>query len=153
MSLCMAVVYPVPVLATGLEPHSAEGQLLGHRPCSLRSSTTLEVVDGVTSPLLMTRSNPIAILGRNAMKPFRGGQFEASFKGIWMPPHGASFLDDACAFGFASAAVDPWPPLQRALQPQCSGGLLQKAAVCAIETGLHQSFPALWPFHAGIQLV
>ena len=66
------------------------GSYLGNRPCSLRSFTALGVVDGVTSLLSMTRGNPVAILGWNAMEPFRGGQFEASFKGvvsrIWMPP-------------------------------------------------------------------
>ena len=55
------------------------GSYLGNRPRSLRSFTAPEVVDGVTSP---PSSNPIAILGWDAVEPFRGGQFEASFKGI-----------------------------------------------------------------------
>ena len=41
----MAVLYPVPVLATGgLSLTVQRGSYLGNRPCSLRPLTTLEIV-------------------------------------------------------------------------------------------------------------
>ena len=45
MSQCMAVLFPVPVLATGgLSLAVQRGSYLGNRPCSLRPGTTLLVV-------------------------------------------------------------------------------------------------------------
>ena len=45
MLQCMAVLFPVPVLATGgLSLAVQRGSYLGNRPCSLRPGTTLLVV-------------------------------------------------------------------------------------------------------------
>ena len=70
---CSKAAGPIQLKSAGRSIISSPGD----RPCSLRPLTTLEVVARLSF-------NPVSNKGlsRDAVEPFRGGQFEASFKGI-----------------------------------------------------------------------